>query len=209
MISHKLYFLKDPESKEIRYVGITKKKLYKRLSEHIGKSKKASCHRHHWINSLSRRNLKPLIELFLESQSREFIVSCEIFLIKELRELGFCLVNSTSGGEDNSGSSNPMFGRKNSWGKHSDKAKKILSEKLKGRNCFWIEGNKHPMKNPEVLEKVCKRVKQLDFNNNIVNIFSSTREAERFTGIDHSSISKCCRGKLKQVKGFNWEFLND
>ena len=36
--------------------------------------------------------------------------------------------------------------------------------------------------------------------------FPSTREAERVTGINHSSISKCCNGKYKSTGGYIWGF---
>lgn len=35
-------------------------------------------------------------------------------------------------------------------------------------------------------------------------IYPSAKEASRHTGADQSSIIKCCRGKLKTAKGFNW-----
>ena len=36
--------------------------------------------------------------------------------------------------------------------------------------------------------------------------FPSTREAERVTGINQSSISKCCNGKLKSECGYIWRY---
>lgn len=38
--------------------------------------------------------------------------------------------------------------------------------------------------------------------------FPSAREAERQTGIDHSDIAKCCKGKLKSAGGFYWIYAN-
>jgi hypothetical protein len=37
-------------------------------------------------------------------------------------------------------------------------------------------------------------------------VYSGTREAERDTGIEHSSISKCCKGKLKTAGGCTWKY---
>lgn len=37
-------------------------------------------------------------------------------------------------------------------------------------------------------------------------IFPSITEAERITGIDDSSIVKCCRGKYNSAGGFGWEY---
>ena len=39
-------------------------------------------------------------------------------------------------------------------------------------------------------------------------VYPSASEAARQTGIDKSSISKCCRGKLKTAGGFHWEFVD-
>ena len=38
--------------------------------------------------------------------------------------------------------------------------------------------------------------------------FYGTREAERELGINHSSISKACKGKLKRAGGYLWEYYN-
>ena len=40
----------------------------------------------------------------------------------------------------------------------------------------------------------------------LLSTFLSTREAERVTGIYHSSISKCCLGKRKSSGGYIWCF---
>ena len=38
-------------------------------------------------------------------------------------------------------------------------------------------------------------------------IYFSTREAERITGIDHSSINRCCNNKQKHAGGYTWMYL--
>jgi hypothetical protein len=60
---YKIYVLKDPDTKEIRYVGATCQPLYQRLSNHIYYAKKRNCtHVHNWIFSLLQINKKPTIE---------------------------------------------------------------------------------------------------------------------------------------------------
>lgn len=39
--------------------------------------------------------------------------------------------------------------------------------------------------------------------------FSSTRSAERETGIHHSYISRCCRGLSETAGGYRWELYNN
>lgn len=51
------------------------------------------------------------------------------------------------------------------------------------------------------------KVVQKDLDGNIIKVWNSAIDAKRETGIDNSSIAKCCRGKLKKVGGFKWEYL--
>ena len=39
--------------------------------------------------------------------------------------------------------------------------------------------------------------------------FDSTRRAEEELGIDASSITKACKGKLKTTGGFHWKYADD
>ena len=36
--------------------------------------------------------------------------------------------------------------------------------------------------------------------------YDSAREASQKTGCDNSGIIKCCKGKLKKIKGYTWKF---
>ena len=38
-------------------------------------------------------------------------------------------------------------------------------------------------------------------------IFSCIREAEKETGINNSSISRCCKGKQAKAGGYKWEYV--
>ena len=38
--------------------------------------------------------------------------------------------------------------------------------------------------------------------------YSGCREAERQTGINHTSISLCCNGKLKTAGGLHWKYID-
>lgn len=50
-------------------------------------------------------------------------------------------------------------------------------------------------------------ISQIDKNTGKeVNVFYGTREAERKTGIKHSNISRCCKGKYKSAGGFKWKY---
>lgn len=49
-------------------------------------------------------------------------------------------------------------------------------------------------------------VTQLSKSGMVVREWASIADAMRETGIDGSSISKCCRGKLKQTGGYKWQY---
>ena len=40
-------------------------------------------------------------------------------------------------------------------------------------------------------------------------VYYGAREAERQTGINQSSISKCCKGKQKTAMGYHWEYVEE
>lgn len=70
--------------------------------------------------------------------------------------------------------------------------------------CTKRENIAHGTRTKRVAEKLSKKVIQLDLNDNVLSEFESMTQAERETGIDVSSISKCCNGKLKSAGGFKW-----
>lgn len=41
-------------------------------------------------------------------------------------------------------------------------------------------------------------------NNQVINVFSSTIDAEKNTGVNRADISKCCNFKRKSAGGFSW-----
>ena len=80
------------------------------------------------------------------------------------------------------------------WSNESHRKKMSLSHV--GKHC----GKNHPMS---------KKVHQFDLNGNLIRVFSSVGDAERFTGIDHRQICDCCNGKQKTSHGFVWKYLSD
>lgn len=89
---------------------------------------------------------------------------------------------------------------------------KKLSEETKAKIADTLRGMKQ---SPETIAKKVaaqknnpkrsKAVQALDKNGNVVYEFPSTAEAGR-QGFDASTVSKCCRGKLKSYKGFIWKY---
>ena len=90
------------------------------------------------------------------------------------------------------GSNNPMYGKK-----HSDITKQKQSESKKGiNNCnYGKTGIKNHLSIPIVL---------IEKN----RFFGSGRQASIITGIDASSIAKCCKGKQNTAGGYHWRYAN-
>lgn len=51
-----------------------------------------------------------------------------------------------------------------------------------------------------------KQVKQFNKDGKLINIYESTAEAERQTGMKCKGIQKCARGKTKSYKGYVWSY---
>ena len=52
-----------------------------------------------------------------------------------------------------------------------------------------------------------KEVRQITKEGKIINIYESTAEAERQTGIKCKGIQKCARDEVKLYRGFKWEYV--
>lgn len=55
--------------------------------------------------------------------------------------------------------------------------------------------------------KCRKRVLQYDKNMTYSKVWKGIKEASRKTGIDKSSIVKCCKGKVKSAGGYMWKYI--
>ena len=94
---YKIYGLKSKNENFIRYIGYTKLKLTKRLTNHLSESRKRDTHKDRWIRS---NNLDIDIVLIEENINLfELALEREIYWIKKYKEeFNIDLVNSTNGG---------------------------------------------------------------------------------------------------------------
>jgi len=77
----------------------------------------------------------------------------------------------------------------------------IISYLKKGANLGFCDYNAFDIGKRKII--------QLDKNNILISSFISMNEASKITGIDHRSISSCCRGKQNIAKGFKWMYKED
>lgn len=95
-----LYVLRDPRDDAIRYAGVTRSALARRLSDHIAAVRKeptGGCWRVQWIRSLLHQDLRPVIEWAGETDEDGW-PDAERRLIAALLHRGHRLTNSQPGG---------------------------------------------------------------------------------------------------------------
>lgn len=107
---------------------------------------------------------------------------------------------------------------------HTEQIKNKISNALKGKkkNSETIAKRNLTIslydedKKKEIAEKISKTkkgnvkssriVEQYDLNMNFINFFPTINDAASFIGVCGSSISRCCKGQYKTVKGYIWRF---
>lgn len=58
-------------------------------------------------------------------------------------------------------------------------------------------------------EDKSKHVAQINrLTGEVIAVYPSIMEAHRDTGVDQSNICQCCKGNLKSVGGYVWQYLN-
>lgn len=81
----------------------------------------------------------------------------------------------------------------------------------------WREQNREHLREYERLRRLRNKSKEtvyrkavciVDHNGTILKTFPSAMEASRMTGVDTSSIAKCCKGLLKTAGDFIWRYRN-
>lgn len=104
-MEYKIYFLIDPRTGDIRYVGKTTKKLtYRLMNGHMQDSSRT--YKTNWIKSLKKEGLLPEIKLVKICESEDKCNYAEKFYIKLLGRADKgegILVNATDGGEGTTG----------------------------------------------------------------------------------------------------------
>lgn len=76
-------------------------------------------------------------------------------------------------------------------------------EKMRIRNFKWYANH------PEAKERRWHGIEQYDRNGNWMRSFESILEATQVTGIGHSCIIRCCKGKGHTAGGYQWRYSID
>lgn len=192
----KIYCLKDPITNEIRYVGKTNSPLRKRLSAHCREKPINKTYKYHWIQSLIKKGIRPLIEL-IEEVSIENWEEKEIYWIDYYKKINPKLTNHTKGGQ----------GQRVGF-KHTpeaiEKIRKASKIPNKGRFSKENRGNREKAK-----ENCKKIILQYDLEGNFINEYKGIHDTAKKLKINPNSIIACLKGKIKSAGKFQWEYYNE
>lgn len=112
-----------------------------------------------------------------------------------VENLEFCTAKYNT----NYGSRNQRASESNRGKHHSEETKRKMSEARRGKH--HSEETKR-----KISETRSIPVAQYTKEGNLIAIYYEIMEAERQTGIYHSGIAKCCKGKRKSAGGFIWKY---
>lgn len=186
-----IYALIDPRDNKVRYIGKANNP-FNRYKNHFNSSRDKNTHKRNWINSIRKDGFRPEL-LILDEVPIDKWQWWESFYISLYKTYGFNLLNYTSGGDGST------FGNNGSFKKgHVPHNKGIpCSEDQKDK----IRKNYTPNKGSH------KKVIQYDLNYNFIKMYDCIADAIRDNNLTQtSSISKCCKGKIKHHKGFIWKY---
>jgi hypothetical protein len=196
----KIYGLVCPTSKQIRYIGVTKYSLKKRLNEHL-RENKSKTYKQKWIKSLLNKGLKPNIVLICLTDESNWI-EAEKYYIKLFKTNGFKLTNTSEGGE----------GGGSKGYKHTEEWKGKASERMIIRN------KKNPL-GKEFYEKLNgakrKRITRTSTDGSQKTYDSISSAANELLELQKNkskkqtatSISNCLNNRAKTAWGYMWSYI--
>lgn len=212
---YKIYGLYSGRSfTDIRYIGITKQKLSRRLTGHVSAAKKDRIkkifvwrsHVYNWINKELEDNFKIYIKLLEKGIPEHRAIHKERYYILMYRSLGYNLTNIESGGNGCVG-----FKFKNTTSEeHAEKIrlKRIGSKRTEEQ----VLRNKLAQINSTRSKATRKEVCCYDLYNNLITEYSSARDAARTLRPNlkisnaSSAIRRCLKEKIKTAYGYVWKY---
>lgn len=218
----KIYTLSSTRNPNIiRYIGKSKQKLSRRLSQHLCAAKKAKetnyklNYNYNWINKELSEGYEIIIEEldsvnFQENESWEWL---EQYWISQMKIWGFNITNLTDGGD---GNKNQHFS-KETIQKRAEKLRGIprdletrrkISESHKGK--ILSEETKNKVSN-SIKELQGRKILQYDLDGNKIKEWNCIVDAAKQLNIDKANIGHCCSHKENHnsAGGFIWRYIED
>jgi hypothetical protein len=229
-----IYGLIDPRNEltieNVRYVGKTKRIVWRRLCKHVQDSKTGIAPVHKWIRKIKLDGHRP-VYIILEECDENTWKNCERKYIALLRKSNR-LLNVTDGGEAERTCNYPTtemycydengnFRRKyhsmteacNDVHVSISKISLALDQKINKSSAGYYWFTTPQEKENIVFRKAAKRnipIVQKTLNGEIVAEFNGQGEAEKMTGISSKLINKCLRiPTYSQTNGYRWEYKNN
>jgi len=221
-----IYGLIDPTTNQLRYVGKSVD-INRRYRRHINERFIHDSYKDRWIRKLVNKNHFPELLIIDEVQEDEWEF-WERHYISYFKCIGCLLTNGTDGGDQPPSTK----GRK-----HTEESKNKMSKAKKGKPIPWLNnGQSRTKSHKQNLSKSLKgrispnkgkkftkewkknlsvghnsqkkRVKQLDLNGELLQIWESISLPQKTLKIRH--ISECCKKNkyYKTAGGFKWEYEN-
>lgn len=214
---YRLYVLYSNFDYKIRYVGITKKKLQRRINNHIWEAKSKKTHKTHklrWINSIILKKYLIFGKTVKKFDTLEKLKNSEIYLISLLKDKNYNLTNSTKGGDFVSEKSPEGLKklRNNKLGKKWSIESRIkLSNSKKGisvlHNKKWSKISREKASIAKLgkpsLRK--KKINQYTLNMEFIKEWNSLTEAANYYNISIGSISQNISNITKTANKFIWK----
>lgn len=90
-----IYKILDPITHEVRYIGVTKLQLRKRLGIHVRKAREEICKSkfYRWLKELNAQGIKPIIEPIMQVPIKDSFYA-ELVLIQAFKIVGHPLLNT-------------------------------------------------------------------------------------------------------------------
>ena len=151
------------------------------------------------------------VHLYKDGKAKDYFVHRLVATAFCENQMGYNEVNHKDENKANNCADNLEWCSRSYNCSYNDKAKKAgkkIAEKLRGRK----HSEEHNKKVAEKLTnhpKTSKPIIGIDKRTGLIVEFASVHEAERETGIPHSNIIKCCKGKMNSVGGFYWMYKNN
>lgn len=198
-----VYQHRRKDNNSIFYIGIgtTLKRAYSKRNRNT-----------HWINIVNKCGYE--VDILFNGISYEDACNVEFGLINDYGRIDLGtgnLVNLTDGGKGSINFRHTKETIAKISGKNSHKYGKGYLQSGNKNHMYGRIGDKNPLYG-KLGEKhhTSKKVGQYDIlTNELINVFGSTREANRLTGILCSSISQCCNGNINysHAGGYKWKYL--